>query len=143
MAIRRRARSSEARPSEQLLPEAEMEILAVLEARGEAEAREIRDALASYRPMRHASVLTLLGRLEAKSLVTRRKADVGKAYIYSTTRSTQPLLGRFVQRMVRRIFANDSASLVAALFESKPPTDAELRQIRALVDSMQKRGKKP
>lgn len=140
--MRRRARSTEARSSEQVLPEAEMEILAVLEAHGEADARRIRETLASFRPMGHASVLTLLGRLEAKSLVKRRKADVGKAYVYTATRSTQPLIGRLVRRMVRRIFANDSASLVAALFESKPPNDDELRQIRALVESMEKRGKR-
>ena len=70
-----------------------MEVLAVLHARGEADARAIREALERYRPMSHASVLTLLGRLEAKSLVQRRKGEVGKAFVYSAAKSPRPTLG--------------------------------------------------
>lgn len=116
-----------------------MEILAVLHARGEADARGIREALDSFRPMAHASVLTLLGRLEAKGLVKRRKADTGKAFVYSAARSPRPMIRRLMKRMVQRIFAGDPASLVASLFEARPPSEEELAQIRALVDSMEKK----
>jgi len=139
MAVRRKARSLEASPKEQVLPEAEMEVLAVLHARGEADAREVREALEAYRPMSHASVLTLLGRLEAKELVTRRKGEVGKAYVYAAARSTKPMVRTLVRRMVRRIFANDPARLVASLFDAKPPTRDELRQIRELVEKLEKK----
>lgn len=137
MPHRSRARSPEARETEQVLPETEMEILAVLEARREADAREIREALAGWRPMSHASVLTLLGRLEAKGLVTRRKGSVGKAFLYSATAQSRPLYRRLLRRIVRRIFANDPASLVASLFDAKAPTEQQLRQIRELVDSIE------
>jgi BlaI family penicillinase repressor len=139
MAIRRRARSEKARDSEQILPEAEMEVLAILEVRGDAEAKEIRETLEPFRPMSHASVLTLLGRLEAKELVTRRKGENGKAFVYSASRPADPLFRGLVRRMVRRIFANDPARLVASLFDAKPPTREELRQIRELVEKMEKR----
>ena len=139
MALRRKARSHEASQKEQILPEAEMEILAVLHVRGEADAREIRESLEAYRPMSHASVLTLLGRLEAKDLVTRRKGPVGKAFLYAPARSAKPLYRSLLRRVVRRVFANDPARLVASLFDAKPPTRDELRQIRELVDEMEKR----
>ncbi len=116
-----------------------MEILAVLEARREADAREIREALAGWRPMTHASVLTLLGRLEAKNLVTRRKGSIGKAFIYTATRGSRPLHRQLLRRILRRIFANDPASLVASLFDAKVPTEDELRQIRAMVDLLEER----
>lgn len=116
-----------------------MEVLAVLHAQGEADARAVREALASFRPMSHASVLTLLGRLEAKELVTRRRAPIGKAFLYAAARSPKPMYRTLLRRMVKRIFANDSASLVASLFEAKPPTHAELDEIRRLVDEMEKR----
>ena len=142
MAARRKARSPEAREADQILPEAEMEILAVLHACGEADAREIRERLAAYRPMAHASVLTLLGRLEAKELVTRRKAPVGKAFIYAPARSSRPIVRSLLRRVVERIFTNDPARLVASLFEAKAPTASELRQIRDLVDELEaRRGK--
>lgn len=136
--MRRKARSQEASPKEQILPEAEMEVLAVLHARGEADARAVREALAGFRPMSHASVLTLLGRLEAKELVTRRKADVGKAFVYAPAKSPKPMYRSLLRRVVRRIFSNDPAQLVASLFDAKPPTADELRQIRELVESMEK-----
>ncbi len=34
------------------------------------------------RPLAHASVCTLLNRLEAKGLVRREKGPVGKAFVY-------------------------------------------------------------
>lgn len=116
-----------------------MEVLAVLHVRGEVDAREIREALEAYRPMSHASVLTLLGRLEAKELVTRRKGPVGKAFVYAAAKSPRPMYRSLVRRIVRRIFANDPARLVASLFDAKPPTRDELRQIRELVEDLEKR----
>ena len=118
------------------LPEAEMEVLAVLHTRGPSDAREIREALKAFRPLTHASVLTLLGRLEAKELVTRTKAPVGKAYIYTATEPKR-VYGGFMRRIVRRMFANDPSRLVATLFDARPPTAEELRQIRALIDRME------
>lgn len=136
--MRRKARSEDASPKEQILPEAEMEVLAVLHARGEADARQVREALAAFRPMSHASVLTLLGRLEAKELVTRRKGEVGKAFVYAAARSPKPMYRSLLRRVVRRIFSNDPAQLVASLFDAKPPNADELRQIRELVEAMEK-----
>src|SRR3954468_16755782 len=130
MAIRRRARSSDASEKEQIVPEAEMEILAVLRRHGERLAREIREDLAAFRPMSHASVVTLLARLESKGLVTRRKADQGKSFVYSATRAARPLHRGLLKRVMRRIFANDAASLVASLFDAKAPTAKELEKIR-------------
>ena len=116
-----------------------MEILAVLQSKGEVSARGIREILFSYRPMSHASVLTLLGRLEVKELVSRRRGPVGKAFVYSASKTPKPLYRALLRRIVRRIFANDSASLVASLFDAKAPTDEELRQIRELVDEFDAR----
>ncbi len=142
MVIRRKSRSPEARDSEQILPEAEMEVLAAVHARGEADAREIREALASYRSMLHASVLTLLGRLEAKGLVTRRKAPVGKAFLYAAAKSPRPMYQSLLRRIVRRLFTNDPSRLVATLFDATTPSPEELRRIRQLVDEMETRRKK-
>ena len=68
------------------LPEAEMEMLACLQRKGEATARELREALRPFRPLAHPSVVTLLQRLEAKGLVSRDKGNVGKAFVYQPTR---------------------------------------------------------
>ena len=139
MAVRRRARSTSAKEREQILPEAEMEILAILQREGEAEAKRVRELLAPFRPMTHASVITLLGRLEAKGLVLHRKADVGKSFVYSPARSARPLYRSLLRRVMRRIFADDPATLVAELFEARALTSHELEQIQRLVSELKDR----
>jgi predicted transcriptional regulator len=89
--------------------------------------------------MSHASVLTLLGRLEEKGLVSRHKAPVGKAFLYVAVKSAKPMYRGLLRRVVRRIFANDPARLVASLFDARPPTRDELRQIREIVEELEKR----
>ena len=89
MTARRRADQGGTHLSERKIPEAELDVLACLQRSGEATAREIGAALRGYRPMAHGSVVTLLKRLEAKSLVTKRKADAGKAFVYRPTRGVR------------------------------------------------------
>ena len=117
-------------------PEAELEVLAVLHELGEAGAMDIRDALEPRRKLSHASVSTLLRRLEERGLVTRRKADRGKSFLYRPAEKATATHGRVVRRLLERVFRNDSLSLVSALFNVKPPTKAEARALRKLVDDL-------
>ena len=119
-------------------PEAELEVLAVLHELGEAGAMEIRDALEPRRVLSHASVSTLLRRLEERGLVTRRKADRGKAFLYAPAEEATTTHGRVLRRLLERVFRNDSLSLVSALFSVKPPTKSEARALRKLVDDLHK-----
>lgn len=138
--MRRKPRSPDARPEQKLLPEAELEVLAGIGQLGEATATEIRRWLAPFRPMSHASVSTLLRRLESKGRVRRRKADRGKAYVYTTAGDPSALLGREVGRVLHRLFAGDSASLVASLFGEHKPSRDELARLKDLVDSLEAEG---
>src|SRR5688572_19565523 len=108
--IRRKSRTND---SENFLPEAELEVLAVLQERGEAEATAIRETLKPYRPLSHASAVTLLRRLEERELVQRRKGATGRAFIYSPTRSAATASRGLVERMLQRIFRDRPVSLVA------------------------------
>lgn len=138
--MRRKPRSPDASPEQELLPEAELEVLAGIRQLGEATATEIRRWLEPFRPMSHASVSTLLRRLEAKGRVQRRKADRGKAYLYTAAGDPAALLGREVGRVLHRLFAGDSASLVASLFGEHKPSPGELSRLRELVDSLEAEG---
>ena len=121
---------------DQNLPPAELEILACLWQRDEATARQLRDALHRYRPMAHGSVLSLLGRLENKGLVARRKGPVGKAFVYSPTRSPGPTYRRLVKDLAQRVFGGNGVALVVSLFESKPPDADELDELQRLLDQL-------
>ncbi|MEM7349720.1 MAG: BlaI/MecI/CopY family transcriptional regulator [Acidobacteriota bacterium] len=119
------------------LPEAELEVFACLSRLQEATARSIREAMQSYRPMAHGSILTLLKRLEAKGWVSKRKGPVGKAFLYRPERELTPTLRDLVGNLVKRIFGGNSVALVASLFETRPPTTEELAELRQLVESLE------
>lgn len=128
-------------PSAPTVPEAEQDVLAALYDLGDATARQVRERLAGRRPLAHASVVTLLGRLEARGLVRRRKADTGKAFVYAPTRARTRTFGPLLSRLVRRAFQGDSSALVASLFESRPPDAREIERLDALLEEWRTREK--
>ena len=134
--MRRLPRSPDSAPGQELLPEAELEVLAALQELGEATAADIRQWLEAFRPMSHASVSTLLQRLEAKDLVGRRKSEFGKAFLYSPTSDPSTTLGRAAGRVLHRLFADDSARLVSSLFGRHEPSLDELERLKQIVDEL-------
>jgi len=115
------------------LPDAELEVLASVQRQGKATAREVRELMHPYRPMAHASVLTLLTRLEAKGLVSREKGPFGKAFVYLPTARSKRTGSNVIKRLVQRVFHGDGVALVASLFQSKPPTREELNRLEKLL----------
>ena len=126
--------------SELKLPDAEMDILACLHQRGPATAREVRERLASYRPMSHGAMVTLLGRLEGKGLVTHKKGPVGKAFIFSVSRPATRTVRNFVRNVMRRVFHGDPVALVTSLFETHHPSREQVDQLQRLLDDLRKKG---
>src|SRR5438046_2643987 len=118
------------------LPDAELEVLACVQRQGKATAREIRELMHSFRPMAHASVLTLLTRLEAKGLVSREKGPFGKAFVYLPTPRSRRTGSNVIKRIVQRVFHGDGVALVASLFQSKPPTREELNRLEQLLTDL-------
>jgi predicted transcriptional regulator len=115
------------------VPEAELDVLVVLRRIGPMPAADLVRALSSTRPMTHGSAATLLARLEAKQLVTRRKADTGKAFVYSATPRAEGALSGTVARLVARLFGGDRMVLVASLLETQPLDAAEVSRLEKLV----------
>lgn len=124
------------------LPDAELEVLACLWNRGSATAAEVREALAEFRPMAHGSVLTLLGRLSDKGLVSRAKADKGKAFVYRPTRRPQPVYRRILDQLTQRVFGGDAIALVASLLESRACGPDDIRQIKQLLAELEQRNRR-
>ena len=123
------------------LPDAELEMLVCLHKMGEATARDVREALEGHRPMAHGSAVTLLGRLESKGLVRKRKGSVGKAFVYSPTRSAGSTLRPVMRKVLTRIFGGNGVALVNSLFDVQPPTPEELEELQALIDEQRNKAK--
>ena len=128
--------------AEEQIPDAELEVLACIYRKGEITAREIREELEPFRPMAHGSVATLLKRLEQKSLVSKRKGPVGKAFVYRATRKPSSTYRRVVQDLLDRIFGGNGVALVTSLFETNPPTPEEIDQLQDLLNDLKQNAKK-
>jgi BlaI family penicillinase repressor len=128
--------------TEERLPDAELEVMACLWRLREASARQLREAMADFRPMAHASIVTLLNRLEAKNLVRRAKGPVGKAFLYTPTGRPGKTYRRVVGDVLQRIFGGNGPALVASLFETQPPTHDELEQLQRLLDELRTKADK-
>ncbi len=138
MSPTRSARTQRSAPALRL-PAAELDVLTQLRKAKEATAAEIGAALATQRPMAHGSVATLLGRLEAKGLVTRRRAPTGKAFLYRPSARAEGALRGVFERVVARLFGEDRVFFVASLLESKPPTLAEIDRLQGLLSDLRTR----
>lgn len=120
------------------LPEAELDVMGCLWTGGPATAREIREAMQDRRPLTHASVCTLLRRLEEKGFVTREKSGVGKAFRYSAKVAATGTARRLLDGLLDRVFGGNGVALVASLFESRPPSSEELDSLHELVEELEK-----
>jgi predicted transcriptional regulator len=122
--------------SKKNVPAAELEVLACLQKLGQATGREIREDLHPFRPMTHGAILNLLKRLEAKRLVKRKKAPVGKAFIYQATERVDSVYRKMLGRLVNRMFAGDILAVVASLFETKPPDREQLDRLEQMMNEL-------
>jgi predicted transcriptional regulator len=130
------------REHDRRVPAAELDVLTCLQRLKQATVAEIRTSLQHYRPMAHASVVNLLKRLESKSLVTRSKGPVGKAFIYTPTRAAGTVPRNLLQRLVDRTFGGDSLALVASLFETRPPDPQEVARLEQLLKDLKVKQRK-
>jgi len=121
---------------EQSLPDAELDVLSCLWERGPQTVRELRNVLADRRPLAHASICTLLGRLESKGLVRREKATTGKAFVYHSSVPAGKAKRRLAHDLLDRVFGGNGAQLMASLFEGRRPSREEIGQLESLLEEL-------
>ena len=124
------------------IPDAERDVLACLVQLGQATVKELQAALASVRPMQAPSVLTLLNRLEARKLVTKRKADRGKAHVFRPTKASARAWSRMATNLFQQAFGGDTLAFMTSFFETRKPTPSEIEQLQKLLDQLKSAGPK-
>ncbi len=117
------------------IPDAELEVLASVQRRGGATGREVREDLMAWRPLSHSSVMTLLGRLDYRGLVTREVGE-GREFVYHATTTRDEAVEPILRRLLNRVFEGDAAGLVASLFETRRPDAAEMARLERLLEEL-------
>jgi BlaI family transcriptional regulator, penicillinase repressor len=127
-------------PADKTAPEgltpAQIEILSVIWARGEAGVAEVWRELSQRRALARNTVQTMLTRLHERGWLRAR--EVGNAFVYSPARKREPVLARLVGGLLDSAFGGSASGLVAALLKGRRLPPDEVARIRALIDQADK-----
>ncbi len=116
---------------------AQLEIMNLIWARGEATVTDVWKALQQKRPVARTTVLTVMDRLEKKGWLKRRVVD--QQHLYSPARTREATLGGMVERLVETAFAGSAEDLVVALLDGRGVSDAEAKRIRTLIEKARRK----
>jgi BlaI family penicillinase repressor len=106
-------------PPREVPPPLEMLCLKALWAMGEANVSQVREAIASSRPLAYTTVLTVLERLARRNVVSRSK--VGRAFVYRPGISRETMRRMALKEFVASFFEGSEEQL--ADFMRRPEPD--------------------
>jgi predicted transcriptional regulator len=92
-----------------------------------ATVRDVHAELAAQRPLAYTTVLTVMGNLSAKGLLTKT-AD-GRAHTYSVTMTEQEFVARECKRAVSEVLNRFGDLAVASFLDQSKPVSAEALRI--------------
>ena len=121
--------------------EAELELLQILWQKQPATVREIHDALNEEKVSGYTTVLKLLQIMTTKGLVVRDEA--ARAHVYRAAFSQDTMQSRLLKDLSNRLFAGSAAQLALHALSMESASDAELAEIRALLERKRTSGSLP
>jgi predicted transcriptional regulator len=120
--------------------ESELEILNILWSKGACTVREIHEELEKNKDAGYTTTLKLMQIMHEKKMLTR---DVtSKTHIYTAAISQEQIQGQIIQRVIDTAFNGSAMQLVMQALGSHKASRDELDQIKAYLDSMEKKNKK-
>jgi BlaI family transcriptional regulator, penicillinase repressor len=116
--------------------DAELAILRVLWDRGPSTVRQVHEALSDERDTGYTTTLKLLQIMAEKELVRRDDSD--RTHVFAARASEEQTQRQLVQHLLDRAFGGSAMKLVMQALSSRKASQAELDQIRRLLDSHEK-----
>ena len=113
------------------LSELEYQIMEILWKRGPANSEQVRDALASRRPLKDSTIRTVLRRLEQKGYATHRVE--GRTYFYSGVEAPRNLAVRAVRNIIDRFCGGSVEQLLVGMVENEMLDCSELQQLSRMI----------
>ena len=114
----------------------ELQLLSVLWEKGPSTVREVLSNLPDGKNRAYTTILTVMQNLEKKGLVNR--TSKGTAHVYHPTETQKETLRPVMAGLLQNVFRGRVSSVMQHLLEDAEVTDAELNEIRDLIDQRQK-----
>ena len=120
------------------LSDRELDVMAVLWARGSGTVAEVRESLGV--PLAYTTVLTVLRTLEEKKFVGHD--EEGKAHRYRPLVARERAGRSALSRMIEKLFEGSPELLVTQLVSDRKLSAEEIRRLRRILDERLKGGAK-
>ncbi|MCC5940227.1 MAG: BlaI/MecI/CopY family transcriptional regulator [Balneolaceae bacterium] len=117
------------------LGETEMEILNHVWELGEASVADVRKRMLEYRDVAYTTVMTILKNLADKDYLKYR--EEGRSYIYYAAVKPEDVRFSLIDRLVDKVFKGSPKDLVQTLVQSENLSEADLREIKSLIDKLE------
>jgi predicted transcriptional regulator len=119
--------------------DSELEVLALIWQQGALTVRQIHDQIKRSRDIGYTTTLKIMQIMYEKGMLTRSK--LGKTHIYSAVESQQQTRDGLVNKMVQTAFHGSAKDLVMQALGAAKTSKAELEEIRAYLDKLEKEKK--
>jgi predicted transcriptional regulator len=120
------------------LSKGELAIARLLWEHGPASVRQIFEAQSGSKPMDFTTVQTYLRRLEQKEYANSTLE--GRIRIYSARTRPRTVIRETVNDLVERLFGGETMPLVRHLIEERGIDEAEIAELRKLIDKLEQGG---
>jgi predicted transcriptional regulator len=120
--------------------DAELSILAVLWRLGPSTVREVHEALKPVQDTGYTTVLKLMQIMAQKGLVERDESQ--RSHVYRAATAEEQTQRRLLGDLMEKAFSGSASQLVMRALSVKQASQKELAEIRALLDSLETRGKR-
>jgi BlaI family penicillinase repressor len=114
----------------------ELAIMKVIWKLGTATVREVYETLREKRSIAYTTVMTMMNVLEEKGYLEKRRVD--RAYVYKPKRPQQQVVRQMVADFVDRVFDGAASALFVHLARDNRLSKEERKQIRKLIEEMDK-----
>ena len=119
--------------------DSELEVLALIWQQGALTVRQIHDQIKRSRDIGYTTTLKIMQIMYEKGMLTRSK--LGKTHLYSAVESQQQTRDGLVNKMVQTAFHGSAKDLVMQALGAAKTSKAELEEIRAYLDKLEKEKK--
>jgi predicted transcriptional regulator len=116
--------------------DAELDILSVLWRLGPATVREVHEALG--KDSGYTTTLKQMQLMTDKGLVTR--SERFRSHVYEAAESKEQTQKQIAGDLLKRAFDGSAKSLLLGALSAQRATDAELKEIRRMLDQFEKKG---
>jgi predicted transcriptional regulator len=107
---------------------------------GEASVHQVRKELGRKKELAYTTVLTAMQNLEKARWLRHR--NEGKVYIYMPTRTREEAGAHSARKFIERVFDGDALLMFQHIIRQSKLRDAELQELRKMIDDKTKEMKK-